>query len=227
MMHVIEGVLSEAEVIRFRETLAAADWIDGAATAGVQAALAKSNQQLPDDSDAARILGEFLLAALGRNQAFIAAALPLRVFPPLFNRYDAGMGFADHVDNAIRFSRQGVRFRTDLSCTLFLSGPEEYEGGALVIADTYGEHSVKLDRGDLVLYPSSSLHRVEPVLSGARWVSVFWLQSMIRSDAQRSLTFDLDQAIGRVREAFGDRHEAVLSLTATYHNLLRMWAETA
>ncbi len=225
MLHAIEGVLTPDQVAEFRQVLTTTPWVDGKVTAGAQSAQAKHNLQVPEDAPEARWLGEIILGALGRNEAFVSAALPLRVFPPLFNRYEAGMGFGDHVDNAIRFSPQGVRFRTDLSATLFLSDPDEYDGGELTIADTYGEHAVKLNAGDLVLYPSTSLHRVEPVTRGARWASFFWLQSMIRDDAQRAQLHQLDQAIGRVRAELGDKHEAVLSLTAGYHNLVRMWAE--
>ncbi|MBQ1543519.1 MAG: Fe2+-dependent dioxygenase [Caulobacteraceae bacterium] len=221
----VPQVLSPDQVAHCRRALEGAAWADGRITAGVQSARAKRNLQVPEDSAEARTLGEMILGALGRNETFVSAALPLRVFPPLFNRYDAGMGFGAHVDNAIRFAG-GVRFRTDVSATLFLSGPEDYDGGELVIDDAYGEHAVKLAAGDMILYPAASLHRVETVTRGARWAAFFWAQSMVRDDGRRSLLYDMDRSIGQARAALSDDHPAVLGLTAGYHNLLRMWAET-
>jgi PKHD-type hydroxylase len=224
MLLTIEDVLTGDQVAAFRQRLAAADWVDGRITAGAQSALAKRNLQVPEDSAAARELGETILGALGRNPRFVAAALPLRVFPPLFNRYDAGMAFDTHVDNAIRFSGP-VRYRTDLSATLFLSDPGDYDGGELIVEDSYGEHAVKLPAGAMVLYPATSLHRVAPITRGSRWASFFWIQSMVRSDEQRSLLFDLDTAIQALSARVGQGDPAVVSLAGTYHNLVRMWAE--
>lgn len=222
----VEQLLSKAEVAAFRERLERADWADGNATSGAQAALAKNNLQIPEDAPEARELGEIVLQKLGRDPTFNAAALPLRVFPPLFNRYDAGMGFGSHVDNAIRFhnaSRQ--RFRTDVSSTLFLSEPDEYDGGELVIEDDYGEQSVKLGAGDMVIYPADSLHHVNPISRGSRWASFFWTQSMVRDDGDRALLYRFDRSITLARAEVGDDHPAVLGLTATFHNLLRKWAD--
>jgi PKHD-type hydroxylase len=221
----IPQVLSPAQIEDFRRVLGAGAWVDGKATAGAQSALAKRNLQASEDDPRARELGQVILSALGGNPAFVSAALPLRVFPPLFNRYDEGMGFGAHVDNAIRFSPGGVRFRTDLSCTLFLTPAADYDGGELVIEDVFGEQAVKFDAGDLVLYPASSLHRVEPITRGSRWASFFWAQSMVKDDGQRALLHRMDTAIQQARGELGDKHAAVLTLTATYHNLLRMWAE--
>lgn len=221
----VPGVLSPSQVETFRSILASTDWIDGRVTAGTQSALAKRNLQVPEDAPAARELGETILSALGRNETFVSAALPFRVFPPLFNRYDEGMGFGAHVDNSIRFSAQGQRLRTDLSCTLFLTAPEDYDGGELVIEDVFGEQSVKFEAGDMVVYPASSLHRVNAITRGSRWASFFWVQSMVKDDGQRALLHRMDNAIGETRRALGDEHSAVLALTAGYHNLLRMWAE--
>lgn len=224
MLIQIEGVLTPDQVARFRETLAATPWVDGKVTAGEQSARAKRNLQVPEASPAARELGEIILGALGRHETFVSAALPLRVFPPLFNRYDAGMGFDTHVDNSIRFAGP-IRYRTDVSATLFLSDPDEYDGGELIIEDTYGEHAVKLPAGDLVLYPSSSLHRVAPVTRGSRWASFFWMQSMIREDARRALLHDMDNAIRTLSTQVGQADPSVVALAGTYHNLIRMWAE--
>jgi len=220
----LEGVLSGEQVADFRRRLGSEDWVDGRATAGEQSARAKRNLQVPEDAPAARDLGATILATLGRNPQFVSAALPLRVFPPLFNRYDAGMAFDTHVDNTIRFAGP-VRFRTDLSATLFLTDPGDYDGGELIVEDTYGEHAVKLAAGDMILYPASSLHRVAPITRGSRWASFFWVQSMIRADAQRSLLYDLDNAIQALSLQVGQGEASVVSLTGTYNNLLRMWAE--
>jgi len=224
MLLTVEDVLSPAQVAEFRARLAAADWVDGRVTAGTQSALAKRNLQVPEDSAIARELGEVILGALGRDPRFVSAALPLRVFPPLFNRYDAGMAFDIHVDNAIRFAGP-VRYRTDLSATLFLSDPADYDGGELIVEDAYGEHAAKLRAGSLVLYPASSLHRVAPIVRGARWAAFFWVQSMVRSDEQRTLLYDLDAAIQALTARVGPGDPAVVSLAGTYHNLVRMWAE--
>ena len=225
MLLQIPDVLNGEQVLQARDRLACAEWVDGRVTAGFQSARMKDNEQLPESHPTARELGEMILSALQRNPLFIAAALPLRVFPPLFNRYSGGQAFGNHVDNAIRQTPSGgFRIRTDLSATLFLADPEEYEGGELVVEDTYGVHSVKLASGHMVLYPSTSLHHVRPVTRGARVASFFWIQSMIRDDGQRTLLFDLDTAIQRLTLDVPD-HPAAIQLTAVYHNLLRRWAE--
>jgi PKHD-type hydroxylase len=224
MLAHIEGVLSREQVAQCRARLASAAWVDGRVTAGQQSAQVKHNLQLPQDCAEARELGELILGALGRNQDFVAAALPLRVYPPLFNRYEAGMGFGAHVDNAIRFAGP-VRLRTDVSCTLFLSDPDAYDGGELIVEDAYGEHAVKLAAGDMVLYPATSLHRVAPVTRGARWAAFFWAQSMVKSDEQRTLLHGLDRAVQDLSARLGQNDPEVVRLTGTYHNLLRMWAE--
>jgi len=222
----IPEVLSAAEVARCRDALATADWADGRITAGYQSAQAKHNLQLPEDSPVAQQLGELVLAALQRNALFLAAALPLKVFPPLFNRYDGGHGFGSHVDNAVRSVRGTPhRVRTDLSATLFLGAPEDYDGGELVVEDTYGAHAVKLPAGDLLLYPASSLHLVRPVTRGSRVASFFWVQSMVRDDGARTLLYDLDRAVQQVHRDLPESPAAV-QLTGVYHNLLRRWAET-
>lgn len=221
----IPDVLTLEQVASARQILHEAQWIDGRITAGHQSAKAKENMQVPEDHPAARKVGEMILEALGRNQVFIAAALPLRVFPPLFNRYRGGESFGTHVDNAIRqVSGTPHKMRTDLSVTLFLSEPDSYEGGELVIEDTYGLHAVKLPAGHLVLYPSSSLHHVRPVTQGARICSFFWVQSMVRDDCERSLLFDLDLGIQRIHQEHTP-HPAAVQLTGVYHNLLRRWAD--
>jgi PKHD-type hydroxylase len=221
----IPDVLTRDQVGQARQMLDQADWVDGRVTAGHQSARTKHNLQLPEDHPAALQLGDMILAALQRHPLFIAAALPLRVFPPLFNRYEGGGAFGNHVDNAIRqVAGTPHRIRTDLSATLFLAAPEEYDGGELLVEDTYGVHSVKLDAGHLVLYPSTSLHSVRPVTRGARIASFFWIQSMIRDDGQRTLLFDLDTAIQRINQDTPD-HPASVQLTGVYHNLLRRWAD--
>ena len=227
LLHV-EKVLTSDQMARARETLGAQAWVDGRVTAGEQSALAKRNLQVPEDAPAARALGEMILTALGRNPSFVSAALPLRVFPPLFNRYDEGMAFDTHVDNAIRFAKTTggpVRFRTDVSATLFLTDPNGYDGGELIVEDAYGEHAIKLPAGDMILYPAASLHRVAPITRGSRWAAFFWAQSMVRDDAQRSLLYDLDNAIQAMSLKVGQGDAAVVSLTGTYNNLLRMWAD--
>lgn len=225
MLLQVPDVLSAEQVARARQLLDQAEWIDGKVTAGHQSSRTKDNLQLPEDSPAARELGQMILAALQRNPLFISAALPLQVFPPLFNRYSGGQSFGTHVDNAIRqVPGTPHRIRTDLSATLFFVNPDEYDGGELVVEDTYGVHSVKLPAGHLVLYPSTSLHHVRPVTRGARVCSFFWIQSMIRSDGDRTLLFDLDTAIQRITHDQPD-HPAAVQLTGLYHNLLRRWAE--
>jgi PKHD-type hydroxylase len=223
LLHVPE-VLSPADVERCRRVLEAAEWVDGSATAGFQSTLVKRNEQIAEGSAAARELGSIVVGGLNKSMLFASAALPARIFPPLFNRYSAGQAFGNHVDNAIRRVRAtGETVRTDLSATLFLSSPDEYDGGELVIDDTYGPHSVKLPAGHMVLYPATSLHRVNPVTRGARLASFFWIQSLVREDAERALLFDMDMAIIRLRRQVGE-HEAVVALTGIYHNLLRRWA---
>lgn len=225
MLLQVPKVLTAEQVASMRASIDAATWVDGNVTSGHQSMQAKRNEQLPENSPAARELGETIVAALGRSQLFFSAALPKRIFPPLFNRYHDGMEFGNHVDSAIRVhASTGLRIRTDLSATLFLAAPEDYDGGELLVEDTFGVHTVKLPAGDLILYPSSSLHRVKPVTRGARVASFFWIQSLVADDAQRTLLFDLDMAIIRLtQDAPG--HPSLVSLTGTYHNLLRMWAE--
>jgi PKHD-type hydroxylase len=221
----IPDILAAEQAQQFRQLLQEADWIDGRITAGHQSARAKDNMQLPEDHPVAKHIGAAILEALGRNALFISAALPLRVFPPLFNRYTGGQSFGTHVDNAIRqVTGTGHSIRTDLSATLFFSNPDEYEGGELVIEDTYGVHQVKLPAGHLVLYPSTSLHHVRPVTRGARIASFFWIQSMVRDDAERSLLFDLDVSIQRINQD-NPNHPSAVQLTGVYHNLVRRWAE--
>ena len=221
----IPDVLSAEQVAEARRLLDSAEWIDGRVTAGPQSARTKHNLQLAEADPIARQLGEQIVSALQRNPLFIAASLPLKVFPPLFNRYEGGQSFGNHVDNAIRQSAvTGVRIRTDLSATLFLAEPEEYEGGELMIEDTFGVHAIKLAAGHMALYPATSLHHVRPVRRGARIASFFWLQSMVRDDGQRTLLFDLDTAIQRLTLDVPE-HPAGLQLTAVYHNLLRRWAD--
>ncbi|WP_337186802.1 Fe2+-dependent dioxygenase [Phenylobacterium sp.] len=225
MLHV-PGVLSPDQVADLRARIDAAAWEDGNATAGPQSALTKHNLQLPEASEAARAAGGQVREALTRNPLFMSAALPHTVYPPLFNRYGPGQTFGDHVDNAMRFQRdQGVRLRTDLSATLFLCDPDDYDGGELVVEDTYGVHAVKLPAGDLILYPASSLHRVEPVTRGERVASFFWVQSLVRDDARRALLFDMDISIQQLARATGQDAPPIVALTGAYQNLLRMWAE--
>jgi len=226
MMIQVPELLSPAEVAEVRRLIDAAEWVDGNVTSGSQAALAKRNRQLPEDSAAAKRAGEIVLDALGRNPLFVAAALPARVWPPLFNRYRGGERFGTHVDNAVRIKRGGSeRLRSDLSATLFLSDPDSYEGGELTVEDTYGAHSAKLAAGDLILYPASSVHHVTPVTSGERVASFFWIQSMVRDDARRRLLFEIDLAVQRLAAEVGQGHASIVSLTGSYHNLLRMWAD--
>jgi PKHD-type hydroxylase len=230
MLIAIERVLTAEQVAAARERLAAAEWVDGRVTAGYQAQEVKRNAQLPEGSAVARELGEVVLAGLARSPQFMAAALPLRVFPPMFNSYAGGQTFGTHVDTAIRqLVTTGQRIRTDLSATLFLTPPEEYDGGELIVEDSYGEKRVKLAAGDMVLYPATSLHRVEPVTRGNRVSSFFWIQSMVRQDAQRTLLWELDQSIQRLAASAvaqtPEIKQSSVQLTGVYHNLLRQWAE--
>lgn len=224
MMIQIPNLLTAQEVARCRAIVDAAEWVDGNATSGRQSALAKRNEQLSQDGEATRKAGALVLDALGRSALFTAAALPHTIFPPLFNRYGPGQTFANHIDNAIRTGR-GLRIRTDLSATLFLADPDSYEGGELVVEDTYGLHEVKLPAGGLILYPASSLHRVEPVTRGLRVASVFWVQSLVRDDLRRSLLLDMDLAIQQLAVETGAANRGIVSLTGVYHNMVRMWAE--
>lgn len=228
MLIAIPDVLDAAGVARVRALIDAADWIDGNATSGAQSALAKHNEQLPEDSEAARVAGAIVLDALAGSPLFVAAALPLKVFPPLFNRYAGGQAFGSHVDNAVRIRRgSDFRIRSDLSATLFLDDPANYDGGELVIEGQFGEQTVKLPAGHMVVYPASSLHRVIPVTRGVRTASFFWIQSMVRDDGARALLFELDQGVQAVAMAQGQGDPATIRLTGVYHNLLRRWADTA
>jgi PKHD-type hydroxylase len=225
MMVRIPNVLTADQVARCREVMLKAAWVDGKVTAGHQSSQVKNNLQLPENSPEARELGGMVMQALARSQLFTSAVLPKQVFPPLFNRYDAGMTFGAHVDNSVRsHAASGITIRTDVSSTLFISEPEDYDGGELVVEDTYGRHSVKLPAGDMIVYPATSLHNVTPITRGSRIASFFWTQSMIRDESRRALLFDLDMAIMRLG---GDHpeHGSVVELTAVYHNLLRQWAE--
>jgi PKHD-type hydroxylase len=225
MLTRIADVLSKEQVHLARQKLAGAEWVDGRVTAGYQAQEVKRNAQVAEGSIAAKELGELVLLGLARSPLFMSAALPLKVFPPMFNSYAGGQTFGTHVDTAIRqISSTGQRIRTDLSATLFLTEPEDYDGGELIVEDAYGEHSVKLPAGHLVLYPATSLHRVEPVTRGNRVSSFFWIQSMIRQDPQRTLLFDLDSAIQRLA-TIEEAKSTSVQLTGVYHNLLRQWAE--
>jgi PKHD-type hydroxylase len=225
MMVHIPRVLSPAQVARCRAVMEQAAWEDGRATAGHQSGRVKHNLQLPETAAEARELGAMVLDALGRNPLFISAVLPREIFPPLFNRYDAGMTFGAHVDNAIRgYLDTPLKVRTDVSATLFISAPEDYDGGELVVEDTYGGHTVKLPAGDMIVYPGTSLHNVTPITRGSRIASFFWTQSLVRDDGRRALLFDLDMAIRRL-SADHPEHASVVGLTAVYHNLLRQWAE--
>jgi PKHD-type hydroxylase len=224
MIHVPQ-VLSADQLARCREVMQAAAWVDGKTTAGEQSAQVKYNLQLPESSPEAKELGQMVMQALARNDLFFAAALPKQVYPPLFNRYDAGMTFGSHVDNAVRtYLNTPLQMRTDISTTLFISSPEDYDGGELVVEDTYGSNKVKLPAGDMIVYPGTSLHHVTPITRGSRIASFFWTQSLIRDDARRSLLFDLDMSIRRLGTEL-PAHPSVVSLTNVYHNLLRQWAE--
>jgi PKHD-type hydroxylase len=221
----VPAVLSADQLAAAHALLADAPWADGRVTAGHQSARVKENLQLPEDSDASRKLRDIVVTALERNPLFIAAALPARVFPPLFNRYEAGQNFGAHIDNAIRqVTGTAHRIRTDISATLFLNAPEDYDGGELIVEDTYGAHSAKLAAGDMILYPATSLHRVTPVTRGARIAAFFWVQSMVKDDGQRRILFDLDRSIAELTQA-APENPALVRLTACYHNLVRQWAE--
>lgn len=221
----VPDLLTTDEVAQFRATLARVEWGDGRATAGPQAAQVKSNLQISEEHPIARELGDQVLRKLARSPLFTSAALPLKVFPPLFNRYEGGGSFGMHIDTAVRYtSLPPHRVRTDLSATLFVSSPEEYEGGELTIEDTYGLHKVKLPAGHMIVYPASSLHAVTPVTRGARVAAFFWIQSMVRDDAKRALLFDMDSAIQRLNKDVPS-HASIVQLTGVYHNLLRTWAE--
>ena len=222
----VPQVLNADELKQMQSLMAAAEWVDGKVTAGTQSAQVKRNIQLPESSPEAEAARQIVLTALSRNALFFSAALPKKIYPPLFNQYRDGMDFGAHIDNAVRtHALTGLHLRTDISCTLFLADPDSYDGGELVVEDTYGQQMVKLPAGDMVLYPGTSLHHVRPVTSGARLASFFWLQSMIRDDAQRTLLFDMDAAIVTLRQQVGD-NAAVIRLTGNYHNLIRMWADT-
>jgi PKHD-type hydroxylase len=222
----IPDVLSAGQLAEIRECIDGADWVDGNATSGAQSALAKRNRQLPEDSNAARKAGAIVLDALAASPLFVAAALPLKVFPPLFNRYEGGEAFGRHVDSAVRIRRgSDFRIRSDLSATLFLEDPDSYDGGELVIDDQFGAQRVKLPAGHMVLYPASSLHHVVPVTRGTRTAAFFWVQSMVRDDSARRTLFELDQAVQTVAADRGQGDAAVIQLTGVYHNLLRRWAE--
>lgn len=226
MLVCVPDILSRDEVAEFRRVMDAAEWEDGASTAGAQSAAIKSNEQLPPDGDASRRLGERLLSALLANPGFVSAAIPLRIFPPLFNRYRVGHHFGVHVDNAVRGDPYtGTRIRADLSATVFLSDPDEYEGGELIVDDIYDSHQVKLPAGHAAIYPASSLHMVTPVTRGARVASFFWLQSMIRQDTVRDLVYDLDKAIQELAPRLGRDDVDVIKLSGVYHNLIRYWGE--
>lgn len=225
MLH-IPAVLSGTEVTALRQQLEASLWVDGRQTVGAQGAQVKRNRQLPEHAEMTREMGQIVLAALKKNTTFFSAALPLRIVPPLFNVYADGEHYGYHIDGAIReIPHTDIIVRTDLSATLFLSEPEDYEGGELEVADTYGTHEVKLPAGDLILYPSTSLHQVKPVTKGVRVCAFFWMQSMVRDASRRAMLFEMDQNIQSLRGKMGDCPE-VLSLTGQYHNLVRMWAET-
>lgn len=225
MLH-IPNVLTREQVAAMRAAIDAADWVDGRATVGSQGAQVKRNRQLPESSPVALEQGRIVQQALLASPLFFAAALPLRIVPPLFNRYSGGETYGLHVDGSVRnVPGSPLRLRTDVSSTLFLCEPDEYDGGELVVVDTYGTHEVKLPAGDLILYPSTSLHRVEPVTRGERVCSFFWTQSLVRDDARRTMLFEMDQTIQKLRDRLGETDETV-SLTGQYHNLLRMWSET-
>jgi PKHD-type hydroxylase len=226
MLIPVSGLLEADEVARLRVMLDSAAWVDGNVTSGFQSALAKNNLQLPEEGEAAQQSGQIILDALGRCPLFIAAALPLKIYPPLFNSYAGGQTFGTHVDNAVRI-RPGtdIRVRSDLSMTVFLEDPESYDGGELTVETLFGVQRVKLPAGDAILYPSSSLHRVEPVVRGRRVASFFWIQSMVRDDAARSTLFDLDQAIQTLAASLGQDDPSIIRLTGVYHNLLRRWVD--
>jgi PKHD-type hydroxylase len=225
MLH-IPKVLTPEQVRRCIEVLSKATWIDGRATAGDQSGLVKHNLQIPEDAPEAQALCEIILKALAGSPLFMSAALPLRIYPPLFNRYREGMAFGDHIDSAVRVSPvTGGRYRTDLSCTLFLTDPDRFDGGELVIGGGPSSTGVKLPAGDMILYPATSVHRVELITRGERWAAFFWVQSMVGDPTRRALLHDLDQAIIATRGDLGDVHPAAVSLVGVYHNLVRMWSQ--
>ena len=227
MLLQIPKVLTSDEVLQAQAILVRAPWADGRVTAGVQSAQVKNNQQLPEDCEEVRALQQLLLAGLDRQQSFFSAALPKHISPPMFNRYGGATNtFGNHVDSAVRYLPRGAgRVRTDISCTLFLADPDAYEGGELVVEDTFGTQRVKLPAGDMVMYPGTSVHRVEPVTRGFRVASFFWIQSMVRTDEQRRLLFDMDNHLIDLRIRMGETDPNVIGLTSTYHNLLRMWLD--
>lgn len=225
MLTVIPDVLPRERALALRETLLAADWVDGNVTSGTGAALAKKNRQLPEDGETARAAQAVIGRALAENAAFLSAAIPRTVFPPLFNRYGPGDRFSAHVDNAIRVDQvSGQRIRTDLSATIFLTDPADYGGGELVVEDEFGGRSYKLDAGAMLLYPSSSLHRVTEISNGERVSCFLWLESMVQDDASRTMLYDLDQSVQRLTATLGPEDDEVLRLTQLYHNLMRRWA---
>ena len=225
MMVHIPNVLSADQVARCRDVMQRAGWVDGRVTAGHQSEQVKNNLQMPETAPEARELGGMVMGALGRSPLFFSAVLPKEIFPPLFNRYDAGMTFGPHVDNAIRgYLDTPLRIRTDVSATLFISAPADYDGGELVVQDTYGAHAVKLPAGDMIIYPGTSLHHVTPITRGSRIASFFWIQSMIRDVTKRAMLFDLDMAIIKLNQDHPD-HRSIVEFTNIYHNLLRQWTE--
>ena len=226
MIHHIPNVLTKEQVQYFRDEMDKIEWVNGKVTAGTLSATVKQNQQLPEDHPLTHHLSTIILESLGQHPLFLSAAIPLDIIPPLFNRYENNESFGFHVDNSIRLVRgTHQQLRTDLSCTLFLSEPEEYDGGDLVIEDTYGYHEVKLPAGDVVLYPSTSLHEVSSITRGTRFASFFWVQSLIRDDQKRHMLFNLDESIRQLRIDHGDAYPEVMKLTNIYHNLIRMWSE--
>lgn len=226
MLIAIDDVLTKDEVRQMRAALDAANWEDGAATGGAQARRVKHNLQLPDGAEPALSLGQHILRTLSGHPTFISAALPRRIYPPKFNRYEGGGTYGTHVDSAVLQVPGAQAMRSDLSATLFLAEPDDYEGGELEIEGEFGVQAIKLDAGSMVLYPSSSLHRVTPVTAGARIASFFWIESLVVDDAARSMLFDLDQTIQRITPALPDNHHELVKLTGIYHNLLRRWAIT-
>jgi PKHD-type hydroxylase len=224
MLLQIPSVLTKDQVAHIRDMLKDCEWVDGKVTAGLQSAPAKNNQQVPETAPSARALGRIIAEALGKNELFHAASLPASIVPPMFNRYEPGMTYGTHVDNALRIQQDGTRSRTDMSCTVFLTEPADYEGGELVVEDTYGWHAVKLAAGDAIIYSSTSQHRVNPVTHGVRWSSILWVQSMVRDERARGMLFDLDRSVQGLRKSVGDSAD-VLRLTALYHNLFRRWAD--
>ena len=227
MLITIPDLLTPEELAYMRQILEGTNWVDGRTTAGDQAVKVKNNLQVPADSPEARELGNIVLRALGRNPTYSSAVLPAQILPPMFNRYDEGMTFGAHVDGSIQVvPGTGQRIRTDVSTTVFLTPPEDYDGGELIVHDTYGQHAVKLPAGHAVIYPATSLHSVTPVTRGSRWGSFFWAQSMVRDDWRRHMLYDLDMSIIRIRSMLPDDDPAVTGLTAHYHNMIRHWAET-